>query len=207
MRIRTTAATAALLLAALTACGGSNSSDDTAAETKPAPAAPASAAPTPGQVEKGMSLGQAAQTTGDGGTGVLEITPDTVVFVKEATGETAVNGLFAVIAVKDKAMTAVAADEPAPISGGGWKWLAPDGEMIGWDSGNSTNVTPGKYSNADPVQPGAWQWRSQVFDLTPAQAKGGMLIYIDGEEKAHRWEMPAVDSGPNAADLKKQLES
>jgi hypothetical protein len=114
--------------------------------------------------------------------------------------------MFAVVTMKDKAMTAVAADEPAPISGGGWKWMAPDGEMIGFDSGNSTNVTPGKYTNADPVQPGAWQWRSQVFDLTPEQAKGGTLIYIDGEEKAHRWQMPSEDSGPNVADVKKQLE-
>lgn len=204
MRIRTTAATAALLLAALTACGGND--DEATAETKPKPAA-SSAEPTPGQVEKGLSLGQPAQTTGDGGTGVLEITPDTIVFTKTATGETSANGVFAVVAMKDKAMTAAAADEPAPITGGGWKWMAPDGETIGWDSGNSTNVTPDRYTNADPVQPGAWQWRSQVFDLTPAQAKGGTLIYIDGEEKAHRWEMPSTDSGPNVADLKKQLES
>ncbi|MDT0608894.1 hypothetical protein [Streptomyces lancefieldiae] len=154
-----------------------------------------------------MKLGTPARTTGDGGTGVLEITPDTIVFAKEGSGETAANGVFAVITMKDKAMTAVAADEPAPITGGGWKWMAPDGEMIGWDSGNSTMVTMGKYDNADAVQPGAYQWRSQVFDLTPAQAKGGTLIYIDGEEKAFRWEMPSTDAGPNLAEVKKQLES
>lgn len=207
MRARATAATVAMLLAALTACGGGG--DEPSSEAKasaPAEAAP-SKEPAPGTVEKGMKLGTPARTTGDGSTGVLEITPDTIVFVKEATGETAENGMFAVVAMKDKAMTAIAADEPAPITGGGWKWMAPDGEMIGFDSGNSTNVTPGKYSNADPVQPGAWQWRSQVFDLTPEQAEGGTLIYIDGEEKAHRWEMPSEDSGPNVADLKKHLSS
>jgi major membrane immunogen (membrane-anchored lipoprotein) len=43
-------------------------------------------------------------------------------------------------------------------------------------------------------------------DLTKAQAKGGTLIYVDGEDAAHRWEMPFVDSGPNVADVKKHLE-
>lgn len=205
MRVRATAATAALLLAALTACGGHG---DAAASKQEAPTAETvpSEEPTPGTVEKGMKLGTPARTTGDGGTGVLEITPDTVVFAKEGGGEAAENGVFVVVTMKDKAMTAVAADEPAPIGGGGWKWMAPDGETIGFDSGNSTNVVMDKYSNADPVQPGGYQWRSQVFDLTEAQAKGGTLIYIDGEEKAFRWEMPSVDSGPNVAEVKKQLE-
>jgi hypothetical protein len=213
MRTRATAATAVLLLAALTACGGDGSDEPngTGKVTVSAPEASDTAAPTaeptPGQVEKGLQLGESAQTTGDGGTGVLEITPDTVVFVKEATGETSENGVFAVVVMKERAVTSVAADETAPIAGGGWKWMAPDGEMIGWDSGNATAVTLGKYSNADPVQPGGWQWRSQVFDLTPEQAKGGTLIYVDGEEKAHRWQIPDRDSGPNVADLKKQLES
>jgi hypothetical protein len=205
MRARATAATAALLLVALTACGDGGDSDDAAAkstDTVSAEAAP-SAEPT---ADTDLKLGESARTTGDGGTGVLEITPDTVVFTKKGGGEAAANGTFVVVTMKDKAMTAVAADEPAPISGGGWKWMAPDGEMIGWDSGNSTNVTVGKYENADPVQPGGWQWRSQVFDLTPEQTKGGTLIYIDGEEKAFRWKIPSADSGPNVAEVKKQLE-
>lgn len=219
MRVHVTAATAALLLAALTACGGGG--DDKPAE-KPSTSVPgeptlsgeptSGAEPSSGEPSgggeggEGLKLGAPAQTAGDGGTGVLEITPDTVVFVKEGSGETAENGLFAVVTMKDRASADVAADEPAPISGGGWTWMAPDGEMIGWDSGNSTNVTLDKYSGADPVQPGAYQWRSQVFDLTPAQAKGGTLIYIDGENKAHRWQMPSTDSGPHVAEVKKQLE-
>ena len=207
MRVRATAVTAALLLAALTACGGGG---DDAAGSKPNEAPTTASAPaeepTPGTVEKGMKFDSAAQTTGDGGTGVLQITPDTVVFTKEGGGETAANGTFVVITMKDKAMTGAAADEPAPISGGGWKWMAPDGETITTQVGNAFNVVMDKYSNADPVQPGAWQWRAQVFDLTPVQAKGGTLIYIDGEEKAFRWEMPSTDSGPNVAEVKKQLE-
>lgn len=208
MRIRTTAATAALLLAPLAACGGGDGSDDSAAkpEASATDAVPTESG-TPGEVEKSLKFGTPAQTTGDGGEGTLEITPDSVVFTKQAAGEAAANGVFVVVAMKDKATGAVAADEPAPITGGGWKWMSPDGEMIGWDSGNSTNVTPNKYENNDPVQPGAWQWRSKVFDLTEDQAKGGTLIYIDGEEKAFRWEMPSTDSGPNSADLKKQLAS
>ncbi|MFJ4808476.1 hypothetical protein [Streptomyces longwoodensis] len=204
MRIRTTAASAALLLAALTACGGGG---DNAADTKPAPAPPAAASPTPtpGEVEKGMSLGTPARTTGDGGTGVLEITPDTIVFAQKAGDQTPENGLFVVVTMRDKAMTAVAADEPAPISGGGWKWMAADGQMLSFDTGNSSMVTLDGYNEADPVQPGGYQMRSQVFDLTPAQAKGGTLIYIDGEEKAFRWQMPSVDSGPRVADVRKQL--
>jgi hypothetical protein len=204
MRIRTLSATT-VLLAALTACGGGG--DDTADRPTASAEQPGGEQPTPGEVEKGMKFGTPAQTTGDGGTGVLEITPDTVVFAKEAGGETAEGGLFVVVTMKDKAMTGVAADEPAPISGGGWKWMSPDGEMIGVDGGNAFNIVVDKYNNADPVQPGSWQWRLKAFDLVPAQAKGGTLIYIDGENQAFRWEMPSTDSGPNVAELTKQLAS
>lgn len=218
MRARITAATAVLLLAALTACGGGG--DDKPAEKPPTSSAgeptssgdPTGGGESPsgepsgsGEGGEGLALGKAAQTTGDGGTGVLEITPDTVVFVKEGSGEAAENGLFAVVTMKDKATADVAADEPAPISGGGWTWMAPDGEMIGEGGGSAFNVVMDKYNNADPVQPGAYQWRAKVFDLTPAQAKGGTLIYIDGENKAHRWQMPSTDTGPNVAEVKKQL--
>jgi hypothetical protein len=204
MRVRATTATAAPLLAVLTACGGGGDE----ADAKPRQSAPASPSeePSAAQPEKGLKLGTPAKTTGDGGTGVLEITPDTVVFTKEGGGETSANGTFVVVTMKGKAMTAVAADEPAPISGGGWKWMAVDGEMLDTQAGNAFSVVMDKYNNADPVQPGAYQWRAQVFDLTEAQAKGGTLIYIDGEEKAHRWEMPSTDTGPNVAEVKKQLE-
>lgn len=206
MRVRATAIAVVLCATALTAC----SSGDSGAESKPSAAearsgAATSSASKPSGVEQGMELGSPAQTTGDGGTGVLEITPDTVVYVKKGGGETAANGLFAVVTMKDKAMTAVAADEPAPIAGGGWRWMGPDGEMIGFDSGNSSSVVMDKYNNAEPVQPGSFQWRAQVFDLTKAQAKGGTLIYIDGEEKAFRWKIPPEDAGPNVAEVKKQL--
>ncbi|WP_282790947.1 hypothetical protein [Streptomyces sp. CC224B] len=231
MRVRTTAATAALLLAVLTACGGG---DDDKADSKPPAASKAAASKkvdctdeylsqkewmdhcagkegggtggdgTEGQA-KTMKLGEPAETIGDEG-GVLQITPDTIVYVKKGSGEVPENGVFAVITMKDKAMTGAPADEAPPISNGGWSWIAPDGEAIGFDSGNSTNVSMDKYSNADPVQPGTWQWRSQVFDLTEEQAKGGTLIYTDGEGTAYRWKMPLKDAGPHVAEVKKQLE-
>jgi len=209
MRARATAATAALLLAALTACGGGSDGD----EAEAAPKESVAAEPTPSeepaaeQAEQDLTFGTPARTTGDGGTGVLEITPDTVVFAKEAAGETSEHGTFVVVTMKDKAATAVAADEPAPISGGGWKWMASDGEMINAGGGAAYNITVEKYNNADPVQPGAYQWRLQAFDLTPEQAKGGTLIYVDGEEKAFRWKMPSKDAGPSVAELKQQLAS
>lgn len=152
MRVRATMLTAAILLTALTACGSSNDGSDSATRKSAAQDTPTSPM-KPAQPEKGLAFGKSAQTTGDEGTGVLEITPDTVVFTKTASGETAANGAFVVVTMKDKAMTAVAADEPAPISGGGWKWMAPDGEMIAYDTGNSSNVTMDKYNNADRLLP------------------------------------------------------
>ncbi|MEV0112799.1 hypothetical protein AB0H77_06015 [Streptomyces sp. NPDC050844] len=70
-------------------------------------------------------------------------------------------------------MTAAPADEPAPISGGGWKWMAPDGETIDSDGGNAYNVVVDKYNNADPVQPGTYQWRLKASPdkLRPARRR------------------------------------
>lgn len=205
MRIRTTAATAALLLAALTACGDSGSDDESSA--KPPTKAPASKEPNDeGGVDKTPKLGDPAQTIGDGGTGVLQITLDTIVYVKEGSGEKATNGVFAVVTMKVKAMTGAPAEQTAPITGDGWQWIAPDGEAVGFDSGNSTSITLDKYNGGGAVQPGTYQWDSEAFDLTAAQAKGGTLLYTDGEGTAYRWKMPPTDSGPRVAEVKKQLE-
>lgn len=203
MRVRTTAATAAILLAVLTSCGDSGEKEPV---EKPPTKASSSKHPDGGDTEETLKLGDPAQTIGDEGVGVLEITPDTVVYAKQDGDEKAANGVFAVVTMKDRAMTGTAADEVAPISGGGWSWIAPDGEAIGFGSGNSTNVVLDKYNNSDPVQPGTYQWRSQVFDLSPAQAKGGTLLYTDGDGTAHRWKMPSTDTGPNVTEVKKELQ-
>lgn len=228
MRIRTTAATTALLLAALTACGSNDGDPDEKSATGK-PGAPSKqvdctneylsqkewtdhcagkeGAGTGGDGQaKDLKLGEPAQTSGDGGVGVLQITPDTVVYVKEGSGEKSEYGTFAVVTMKVKAMTGAPAEQTAPITGDGWQWIAPDGEAVGFDSGNSTGITMDKYSNGGTVQPGTYQWNSEVFDLTAAQAKGGTLLYTDGGGTPFQWTMPAADSGPRVAEVKKQLE-
>ena len=96
MRVRVTVGAAVLLLAALTACGGDGDDSSKPKATPSSKAAPTEE-PSAGTVEKGLKLGTPAKTTGDGGTGVLEITPDTVVFTKAGGGETAENGIFVVV--------------------------------------------------------------------------------------------------------------
>ncbi|MEV6796703.1 hypothetical protein AB0M87_33250, partial [Streptomyces sp. NPDC051320] len=56
------------------------------------------------------------------------------------------------------------------------------------------------------AQPGSFVWDAQIFDLTTAQAKGGTLVYVDGEGTAHRWKAPASDAGPQVAAVKKHLQ-
>ncbi|WP_327351868.1 hypothetical protein [Streptomyces sp. NBC_01304] len=69
---------------------------------------------------------------------------------------------------------------------------------------NAAGVNADGFTNAGPIQPGTFQWRSQVFDLTEAQ-RSGTLIYVDGEGQAFRWKMPAKDAGPELARLKAAL--
>jgi hypothetical protein len=204
VRVRTTAATAALLLAALTACGGGKDDSGTAtAKSKKSGATATAPSEQPsGQVEKDLKFGTPAQTTGAGGTGVLQITPTNVVFTKTGGGETSQYGVFAVVTMNDKAMTAVAADEVPS-----WQWIAPDGQTVDEGTGNAFNVAMDKFNNAGDIQPGAYQLRSKVFDLTAAQTKGGTLIYKDGTDVVQRWKVPAADSGPSVAEVKKQLAS
>lgn len=155
--------------------------------------------------ESDYPLGKAAPTTGDEGTGVLEMTPTTVVYSTDGAGNEPEHGIFAVVTVKQRPTTAVAAAEAPPVSGGGWQWIAPNGQAVDSGDGASFNVVTEGFSAAGPVQPGSFVWDAAVFDLTTAQAKGGTLVYIDGEGAAHRWKMPAGDTGPQVAEVKKQL--
>ncbi|MEW2390511.1 hypothetical protein AB0933_19370 [Streptomyces venezuelae] len=228
MRTRATAVAATLLLAALTACGsGDGDPDEKSAAVKKSAkkvdcadeyvsqkewmdhCAGKDGSGTGGDRTDGraadLELGEPAQTIGDGGAGVLRITPNTVVYVREGSGEKAANGTFAVITMKVQAMTGAPAEQTAPITGDGWKWIAPDGEAIGFDSGNSTMISMDKYDSGGAVQPGTYEWDAEAFDLTEAQAKGGTLLYTDGDGTAYRWKMPATDTGPDIAELKKEL--
>ncbi|GAA4687999.1 hypothetical protein [Streptomyces youssoufiensis] len=205
MRYRTAITTAALL-AALTACSDDSGSGDDkdAPHTEPGTSAPAE---PPADTGQGLALGKAAPTIGSGGTGSLEITPTAVTYTPTASQGMLkpTNGRYAVIAYKARAITAVAADETAPADNGGWTWTAPDGQSVTTLDGEATSVTPNGFTNSGPVNPGSYQWRSVAFDLTPAQAKGGRLVYTDGEQKTHTWTIPAQDAGPEAAKLKKAV--
>lgn len=202
--MRTTTIAACLLAACLplTACSGS---EEPAAE-KPPTASSQPDEPTAEPAPKELALGKPAETVGDGGTGELEVTPTTVVYVDEGGGETPEHGTFAVVTVKDKASGAVAAAEAPPASGGGWAWIAPDGQSVDSGGGTSFNVVLDSFNNAGEVQPGSFTWNAVVFDLTAAQAKGGTLVYTDGNGTAHRWKLPAENTGPQVEQVKGELE-
>lgn len=205
MRARATAAAAALLLAALTACGGGSDKNPDAAP-KALASTSASSKPSGPAMPKDTPFGKPARTAGVAETGVLEITPTNIVYAKKGAGETSQYGTFVVVTTRDKAVAAVAADEEPPANGGGWKWLAADGQSINEGNGTAYNVVMDQYNNAGTIEPGSYQLRARVFDLTAAQAKGGTLVYVDGTHVAHRWTAPASNTGPDVAAVKKQLE-
>lgn len=154
-----------------------------------------------------LALGKPATTVGDGGKGELEVTPTTVVYVKEGAGQKPANDQFVVVTVKDRATSAAAAAEAPPITNGGWAWIASSGQSVDSGDGESYNVVMDAFNNAGPVQPGSFVWTARVFDLTAEQAKGGgTIVYTDGNGKAYRWKVPGTDSGPQVAEVKKQLE-
>ncbi|MEU8623334.1 hypothetical protein [Streptomyces sp. NPDC048669] len=232
MRTRIAAGTALLLVAALAGCEseGDGSADKPAAKAaQPSPKVDCSdtslgqaewvkncsgkAAGTggdgrdeaPSADEKVHALGEPALTVGDEGVGVLEMTPTTVVFAKESDGDAPEKDVFAVITVKKRPTTATPAEEISPMGSGGWQWRAPDGQALDEGNGESFNVVLGDFNTAGPVQPGSFVWDAEAFDLTAAQAKGGTLVYIDGEGTAHQWKMPVADSGPQVAEVKRDL--
>lgn len=150
-------------------------------------------------------LGDPALTVGDEGTGVLEMTPTTVVFAKESDGDSPAKDIFAVVTVKKRPTTAAPADESSPMGPGGWQWKSPDGQALAEGDGESYNVVLGDFNASGTIQPGSFVWDAEAFDLTAAQAKGGTLVYVDGEGTAHQWKMPERDSGPQVAEVKKDL--
>lgn len=203
--IRTATALALLPIAACGSGGGK------AAPSQDPPAASAPAAETASPAASTPDLGTPARTTGAAhpaagvGGGILEITPTSVVYTTTGAGQKPTNGLFATVAYKARSLTAVAAAEAAPIEGGGWQWIAPDGQAVNQLDGNTASVTPDGFTSAGPVQPGSFQWRSVTIDLTPAQ-RGGTLVYTDGGHTGFHWKVSAQDSGPDSAKLKKALD-
>ena len=151
-----------------------------------------------------MKLGDTAETTGSNGKGRLEVTPTTIVYLTTASGDAPTNDLFAFITIKDRPTTATATRRAAPIEGGGWQWAAPDGQAIDAGDGESYNVVHDTFNSGGDIQPGTFKWDGIAFDLTKTQ-RGGTLIYTDGEGTAHRWAMPAKDSGPQTDDVRRGL--
>lgn len=148
-----------------------------------------------------------AQSPADGGAGggTLEVTPSTVVYQKEAMSNKAANGTYAIIAVKDRAPEGAAA-ESAPAEGGGWQWVAPDGQALDDGDNDAGGITPDGFTGGGSIPGGAHKWDTVAFDLSEAQANGGTLVYTDGAGARYRWKVPAKDSGPEVAKLKKGLE-
>lgn len=207
MHRRTAPAVAVLLAALLAGCGSSEEPKDSpepaaSQSTEHATEEPAEEPP----MEKTLELGESAETIGSGGQGALEVTPDTIVYATEGTGETPDNEVFAVVAIKLQPTNAVAAAQAAPIDGGGWSWVAPDGQAVGTGSGTAYNVTPDGYTAGGEIQPGTHEWTTAAFDLTAEQTKSGTLLYVDGAGTAYRWEMPDQDTGPQADKLKQALQ-
>ncbi|WP_424888578.1 hypothetical protein [Streptomyces sp. XH2] len=202
---------------ALTACndddakgGGTRPSQVTTGKpaTSPATAQPTAATvPTASGGPKGAALafGEPSRTVGAGTVGILEITPTTVVYAKEGGRTAPQHGTFAVVTLLEKSLSANPADEEAPAKGGGWRWVAADGQSVPAGNGNAAKVVLEKYRHSGGIAPGASQVRAKVFDLTPAQARGGTIVYTDGTKSDDRWKVPAVDTGPQVAEVKQQL--
>lgn len=152
-----------------------------------------------------MTVGAQSPADGGPGGGALEVTPTTVVYAKTAMGSTAANGTFAVITVKDEAIGATAAAESAPIESGGWQWIAPDGQALDEGENEASSVQPNGFVGGGMVKAGTWHWRTIAFDLSETQ-RGGTIAYTDGAGSVYRWKVPATDSGPEVAAVKKGME-
>lgn len=197
---------------ALTACEPGLGDSDGDAEPSPSathaqPSPTPSTPDTPAGDDTGSAagnLGEPARTVGAGTIGILEITPTTVVYGGQGAGVSPQNGVFAVVVLTEKSMSANPADEePAP--GGGWRWIGPDGTPVAAGNGNAGKVALDGYPASGAVEPDDTAVRARVFDLTPAQAKGGKAVYTDGTGAEYEWELPAGDTGPEVADIKAKL--
>lgn len=151
------------------------------------------------------TVGSPSPGNGAPGRGDLEVTPTTVVYAKTAMGNTAANDAYAIITVKDRATGATAATEAAPVESGGWQWIAPDGQALDEGENDASSITPNGFTGGGMVQAGTYHWRTIAFDLTNDQ-RGGTLSYTDGDGTVFKWKVPATETGPELAALKKGME-
>ncbi|MFV8127556.1 hypothetical protein [Streptomyces syringium] len=193
---------AGVLLAAALPLAGCSDGDKQDPGSKKPPSSAARGASSPTSIA--LPLGRSAETVGSGGKGRLELAPTSVVYARKAIVDTPDNGLFAVVTVKVRATTAVAAGEAAPAGRGGWQWAAPDGQAVSTLDGQAGNVVLDGFRTGGDTQPGTIRWTARAFDISEAQ-RGGTLIYVDGEGAAYRWTVPARDAGPQVAEVNKKL--
>lgn len=157
-----------------------------------------------------MQIGQAATTTGalnpvvGPGGGTLEITPIAVVYHPKSISETPKNGLFLTVGFKQRSISGSPV-MTAPLTGGGWQYIAPDGEAFEQGNGNGFNVTPSSFNGGGtPLQPGSFNRAAKTWDISEQQ-RGGMISYTDGTGVEYRWRLPAQDAGAEVAKLKTDL--
>lgn len=220
-RLAATAAAATVLtLTALTACSSTSDAPDTPSSTAPQQTVDCSSDTldqadwlehcSPQDSPSGttpIDLGEPADTTGSGGAGTIKTTPTTVVYLAEAQSEKAQKDTLAIVTVKNRNIGDVPAAEAAKIDGGGWSWVSSDGQTTETANTDAAlSVTPEGFTAGGQIQPGTYQWDSAVFDLTAGQQTGGTLMYVDGAGTAHRWTMPADDTGPQVDQLRQQLD-
>ncbi|WTW93602.1 hypothetical protein OG216_09545 [Streptomycetaceae bacterium NBC_01309] len=154
--------------------------------------------PAPGEEpdapEGPRPLGQAVLTTGSNGSGTLELAPTTVVYsTGQDTGTVPNKDGYVTVTVKLTNKGAVTARDSDF-----WSYVAPDGEAL--DIG--IIIVPRGFDGGSTIQPGTFQWGSQSWDIRNDQ-KGGVLVYKDGTDVLYKWQLPAVDTGPQVAEVKK----
>lgn len=140
-------------------------------------------------------LGQTALTTGEDG-GTLQITPTTVVYATgDDTGTVPERDGYVVILIRidNKSAVATGATEH-------WTYTGSDGEALG-----AGVVLSSAYKQATGnLQPGTFQWYQRNWGIGKAQ-KGGTITYTDGTGVTYTWKLPAVDTGPQVAEVTKGL--
>jgi hypothetical protein len=156
-----------------------------------------------------LQLGQAATTAGavnpirGPGGGTLDITPTSVVYTSGSRSTKPENGQFLTLVFTMKPAGDIAAMPTAPIDGGGWHYITPDGQALEQGHGNGFTYTANGFGRPMTVV-GATVNATESWDITTTQA-GGIVQYTDGAGKTYRWQVPAVDTGPHADAVKKAL--
>ncbi len=99
--------------------------------------------------------------------------------------------------MKDPAATGKAA-ESAPIEGGGWQWVASDGQALDEGKNDASSIAPNGFTGGGSIPAGAWAWRTITFGLSKQQAIGGTIVYTDGAGQTFRWKVPARNGQPGS---------